>query len=289
MTETSTFGNVRRKLAPLVRPVLEHCAPIRYLAVKLLKIKQAGKLQRCGMEFELPSGDFGVTLEAESTGEYEPVTTKLLEELLHEGMTFVDVGAHVGLFAVPATKWVGSTGKVIAFEPHPDNFAMLSRNVASNSNTNNITVVNSAVSDVTEIVHLHMSTFNTGDHQLFHKGKRNTVEVACTTLDSYFDGDEKIDVIKMDVQGAEEAAFRGMRRVLVRNEQIKVVWELSPKQLEDAGSSANKLLEWLEGLGFCFTIVDDATGEVAGRSLQEVLSGCPYDSYVNILCSRRVG
>lgn len=286
MTETSTFGNVRRKLAPLIRPVLERCSPIRYLAVKLLKLKQSGNLQRCGMKFKLPSGDFGVTLEAESTGEYEPVTTKVLEDLLQEGMTFVDIGAHVGLFAVPATKWVGDSGIVIAFEPHPDNYKLLLSNVSSNTTGENITTVNSAVSDVSETVHLHMSTFNTGDHQLFHKGNRNTIEVDCTTLDSYFKAEDTVDVIKMDVQGAEAAAFRGMQRVLEDNIDIHVVWELSPAQLADAGSSATELLGWLAGLGFAFTIVDDASGDVAELSMQEVLDACPYDSYVNILCAR---
>ena len=67
----------------MIRPILEHFPPVRFFAVRLLKMKQKGTLKRCGMNFKLPSGDFGVTLEAESTGEYEPVTTKILQELLH--------------------------------------------------------------------------------------------------------------------------------------------------------------------------------------------------------------
>ena len=173
----------------------------------------------------LPSGDFGVTLEAESTGEYEPVTTKILQEGLREGMTFVDVGAHVGLFAVPATVWVGATGRVIAFEPHPNNYSMLTKNITTNCQVDSIEAVQSAVSDVTGSVQLHMSTFNTGDHQLFHKGGRKSVEVQCTTLDDYFSPTEIVDFIKMDVQGAEAAAFKGMRRVLEENNNIQVIPE----------------------------------------------------------------
>ncbi|MBT4531038.1 MAG: FkbM family methyltransferase [Phycisphaerae bacterium] len=286
MSQSSTFGNMRRRLAPFIRPVLEHFPPVRFFAVRLLKLKQKGKLHRCGMEFILPSGDFGVTLEAESTGEYEPVTTNLLQSQLVEGMTFVDVGAHVGLFAVPATEWVGESGSVIAFEPHPDNFKMLCENVKTNCNSSNIEVVQSAVSDVSDPVFLHISAFNTGDHQLFHQGGRRSVEVQCTTLDDYFAPSAKVDVIKMDVQGAESAAFKGMSRVLKENEQIQIIWELSPAQLEDAGSSADELLAWLEEFGFSFTVVDDASGEVAKQSKQEVLDSCPRDSYVNILCTR---
>ncbi len=286
MSTSKTFGNLRRRLAPFIRPVLERFPPVRYFAVRLLKIKQAGKLHRCGMDFSLPSGDFGVTLEAESTGEYEPVTTDLIQTLLQEGMTFVDVGAHVGLFALPAANWVGPKGRVVAFEPHPDNFAMLQQNSNANELTSIIAANQSAVSDVTTTVHLHMSTFNTGDHQLFHQGTRNTIEVQCTTLDAYFSAGEKVDVIKMDVQGAEAAAFRGMQRVLQDNQAVKVIWELSPAQLKDAGSSAGELLDWLDELGFAFTIVDDTTGAITSATVEEVLVACPQDSYVNILCGR---
>ena len=286
MSTSTTFGNMRRRLAPLIRPVLEKFPPIRFFAVRILRLKQKGKLHRCGMDFVLPSGDFGVTLEAESTGEYEPVTTRLLETLLKEGMTFVDVGAHVGLFTLPAVKWVGKTGKVIAFEPHPMNYSMLSENISSNGFAGLVVTNQTAVSDETGRVGLHLSTFNTGDHQLFNKGGRKTVEVKCTTLDDYFEAGTEIDVIKMDVQGAEAAAFRGMKRVLEDNFAIKVIWELSPAQLIDAGTSANELLSWLENLSFTFTIVDDTTGEIIKVTKDEVLKLCPHESYVNILCGR---
>ena len=286
MKNASSFGKLRRRFAPLIRPILEHCPPVRVLAVRLLKMKQVGSLQRCGMEFTLPSGDFGVTLEAESTGEYEPATTALLESLLQEGMTFVDVGAHVGLFSLPASKWVFESGKVIAFEPHPDNYTMLVENISRNSEANNIEAIQSAVSDTSESVHLFTSAFNTGDHQLFHSGGRNAIEVPCTSLDSYFPKGTMVDVIKIDVQGAESAAFRGMRRVLEDNHAIQIIWELSPSQLTEAGSSALELLQWLEELAFDFTIVDDASGQIARASLEEVMQSCPQDSYVNILCAR---
>jgi len=288
MTTSSSFGNLRRRLAPMIRPILEHFPPVRMFATRLLRMKQSGFLQRCGMEFVLPSGDFGVTLEAESTGEYEPVTTQLLEKLLEEGMTFVDIGAHVGLFTLPASNWVSDSGRVVAFEPHPDNYLMLTENISRNSLGNNIETNQCAVSDGTNPVQLYTSTFNTGDHQLFHKGRRKTIEVTCTTLDNYFPVGARVDVIKMDVQGAEGAAFRGMRRVLQENDSIQVIWELSPSQLKDAGTSAMELLKWLEALSFNFTIVDDTSGNVTKATIEEVLKSCPRDSFVNILCNRNV-
>ncbi len=284
MGNLCTFSGLRRRLAPLIRPVFERCTPVRAIAVGMLKIKQRGKIERCGLTFELPSGDFGVTLEAESTGEYEPVTTKLIESLLEKGMTFVDIGAHVGLFTIPAAKWVGKQGRVIAFEPHPENFAMLQRNAKANWIETEL--VNAAVSDAAGEVQLHASSFNSGDHQLFHSGTRKGVSVSCVTLDEYFQKGEQVDLIKMDVQGAEAAAFRGMERLLRDNEAIKIIWELSPKQLADAGEDAAKLLDWISNLGFSFTMVDDVSGVIQPASAREVLDKCPADSYMNILSQR---
>jgi hypothetical protein len=90
----------------------------------------------------------------------------------------------------------------------------------------------------------------------------------------------------MDVQGAESAAFHGMERLLQNNLSLKVIWELSPAQLKDAGADAASLLGWLASLGFGFTIVDDVTGDVEPASAEDVLRRCPFDSYVNILSQR---
>jgi len=284
MGSTSTFANLRRRLAPMIRPVLEHFTPLRAFAVALLKLKQKGSMERCGFNFELPSGDFGVTLEAESTGDYEPATTRMVESLLDEGMTFIDIGAHVGLFALPASKWVGDSGRVVAFEPHPDNFAMLSRNVKANNC--DVRLVNAAVSDVGGEVQLQISTFNSGDHQIYKSANRKGVAVTCLTLDDHFSSGEKVDLIKMDVQGAEAAAFHGMERLLRDNNAIKVIWEMSPSQLKDAGADASELLAWLANLGFEFTLIDDVTGDVQEATVEEILERCPTDSYMNILSKR---
>jgi FkbM family methyltransferase len=286
MTPFFTFSSIRSRLAPLVRPILERCPPVRFVAVSMLKMKQSGRLRRCGMEFTLPCGDFGVTLEAESTGSYEPLTTATIESILKEGMTFVDVGAHVGLFSLPALHWVGNSGKVISFEPHPDNYVMLLDNASRNQLDDRLIAVQSAVSDKNEIVKLHTSTFNTGDHQLFHRGARDSIEVECTTLDHYFPVGTKVDVIKMDVQGAEAKAFSGMERVLADNSNVQIIWELSPSQLEDAGSSASEVLHWLANLDFTFSSIDESKQTLQERTIEEILRICPHDSFLNILSSR---
>lgn len=282
-----TFGKLRRSFAPAVRRVFECCPPVRMLAVKMLALKQKSTFVRCGCEFKLPKGDFGVTLELDSTGEYEPLTTKTIEGLLAEGSVFVDIGAHVGLFSVPAMKWVGETGRVIAFEPHPDNYALLFQNVEANGVTDGVSIENVAVSNSNDSIKLYQSPFNTGDHQVYPTNGRKSIDIKCVSLDSYFGKTEQVDVIKMDVQGAEGAAFEGMKRVLQDNPKIVVVWELSPAQLESFGKSAETVLGFLSDLGFSSTIIDDVTGVKEEVSDEVLLKRCPYDSYINVLSSRR--
>lgn len=284
MAKENTFSGMRRRFAPLVRPILERFSPVRALAVGILKCKQKGRFERCGYSFVLPSGDFGVTLETESTGDYEPVTTKLIESMLTDGMTFIDIGAHVGLFALPASLWVGDRGRVVAFEPHPDNYSLLVRNAESNGIE--IELVNAAVSDQSGNVQLHASAFNSGDHQLFHSGKRKAFTVACVTLDEFLETGTRVDMVKIDVQGAEAAVLRGMERILTENDAVTLIWELSPSQLREAGESAESVLNWLGEMGFSFTIVDDVSGDIEPATISEVLERCPSDSYVNIMSNR---
>ena len=281
-----TFGQLRRKFAPVIRSLFERYRPLRVVAVRLLSWRQEGKLNRCGMSFVLPSGDFGVTLEAESTGSYEPVTTNLIESILCSGMTFVDIGAHVGLFAIPATQWVGRNGKVIAFEPHPSNFRLLLDNLKINQVEEQVTAIQSAISNKTKSMDLYTCSFNTGDHQLYPSSTRGKISVPCTTLDHFFPTGTQVNLVKMDVQGAEGFVFEGMRRLLEENEAIQIIWELSPQQLLNSGYSAKKVLDYLENLEFSSTLIDDVTGEVTPVSRDELLIRCPKDSYINILSSR---
>jgi FkbM family methyltransferase len=163
---------------------------------------------------------------------------------------------------------------------------MLLENATRNQLQDRLIAVQSAVSDNNNMVNLHTSTFNTGDHQLFHQGARDSIEVACTTLDSYLPAGTSVDVIKMDVQGAEAAAFKGMKRVLDDNHNIQVIWELSPSQLEDAGSRASEVLYWLEKQGFSFSSIDESTHSVQEQTIEEILQKCPHHSFLNILSSR---
>jgi FkbM family methyltransferase len=149
-------------------------------------------------------------------GYYEPITRLLLEELVHTGDTFVDVGANIGFYTVV----IGSLRReadVIAFEPNPGNFDLLKRNVRANA-LGNVRCEPLAVSDADQTAPL----FLTGSHMSaslragFDGNVTGTVDVETVTLDSYFSGRTVRGrlIMKVDVEGHEEALFRGMPRTL---------------------------------------------------------------------------
>lgn len=96
-------------------------------------------------------------------GQYEPETTSLLKGLFRPGCTFIDVGAHVGYYARLAAERVGASGRVIAIEPNPATFSLLSRNMASLTNS---TLIEAAASDQEGIAVLYDAHPETGGSSL---------------------------------------------------------------------------------------------------------------------------
>lgn len=285
--KVSLFVRARSFLAPFLRPLLESCRPVRAFGLWLLAKRQRSVIEHGGHRFEVDPKDFGVTFELEATGEYEKKTRELCMSFLKPGMTFVDVGAHVGLYAIPAASAVGPSGKVVAFDPDPDNFALLSRNVKA-SGYRNIELHQMAVSNINGNLTLHRSPYNTGDHQLFFTGSgRQKVTVQSVTLDEFFKGrTDSIDVAKFDIQGAEAAALQGMVEILANSMNLRMFIEFAPSMLEDAGANPLAFLKSLESHGFALSMIDDAVGTVTQADAETIVRSSLKQAYINVLCQR---
>ena len=286
------FANLRRTLAPSIRLCFETFPPVRAIALKMLEAKILSKSERKavfeykGFYFQVEPRDFGVSFELATTGVYEPTSLDLILSKIKPGNTVIDIGAHIGLYTLPMSQVVGSRGRVIAFEPNPKNLDLLNWNIDTNG-CNNIQVEEQAVRDRSSVSDLLLSGINSGDHRFYGNGYVKTIPVMCTTLDNYLDPGTKVDVIKMDIQGGEGEAFYGMRRVLSENPNIFILWELSPEQLTNAKTDPLEVLNYLQGLGFKQSIVDDVDGSIERYSSPEsLLDSCPKRSYINILSER---
>ena len=183
-------------------------------------------------------------------GVYEPLETELVKQNVCEGDVVIDIGANIGYYTLLFSKLVGENGKVYAFEPDFENFSYLSRNVEINA-CSNVVLVNKAVSNQTGKAKLYRSTVNPGDHCIYNLGDRESVEIEIIRLDDYFNShSEKIDFIKLDIQGAEGKALHGMLSILSRNINMKIITEFWPERIKVSGAEPSSFLRLLEGHGF---------------------------------------
>ena len=191
------------------------------------------------------------------TGTYEPTTGTVIAALLEEGATMVDVGANVGYFTLLGASRVGAHGRVYAFEPIPNTRKRLLENLALNR-TGNVTVMDAALSD--EAGELEMYEGPAGHNGLSslrpleHSARK--IQVQVSRLDDMAQDWPRIDLIKIDVEGAEHKALLGMNALLSRD-QPHIVIELTDSFLRQFGHSSNDLTAWLEALGYHAYRIDE--------------------------------
>jgi FkbM family methyltransferase len=154
-------------------------------------------------------------------GLYEPAESYVVSKLLKPGMTFIDAGANVGQYTLLAARAVGPSGKVIAFEPVPSNYERVCRHVSENG-LNNVSVKRNALwhesTPLSLGLHRTMSD-NQGAFSVAEGGSSSAFIVDAITLDDFVmeAGIARVDFIKMDIEGAELFALRGMLKTLDRD------------------------------------------------------------------------
>lgn len=233
----------------------------------------------------LDERDEWITPAMQATSGWEPGQTALLGGRLRPEMTVVDGGAHVGYFTCLAARLVGPRGLVLAFEPAPRNFQLLLANVWRNGFTN-VVCFPWALGAAPGLADLRLSATNTGDHRL-HGGPSGATEVVrVAALDAVLAIRPPVDVVKLDIQGSEEAAVRGMERLLAASPRALVVVELSPADVSSAGSDPRALLGYYRSLGFELLVqLPDEKG-LSELSDDELLQRADELEHVNLVLQR---
>jgi FkbM family methyltransferase len=218
-----------------------------------------------GYHTRLNGDEFRLTYESAARydrsdrGEYEPVFYNAFVKEIGAGMQVLDIGAHVGFFALGAAKRVGAAGHVHVFEPTPETLKILEAHVALNHWNDRVTVFPGVVADKNG----EMTFYSHGTSMAASLSRENTVDlnperpqhakalsVPAVTLDSYC-SERRIrpDVIKIDVEGAELLVLQGGRETLTTHD-VTIFCEVHTRHLKNCGGSLEALNDFVDALGY---------------------------------------
>lgn len=205
----------------------------------------------------LPADDL-ITPHISFSGVFEPVLSRYIVKVLKPGGTFIDAGAHVGYFTVLAAVIVGSTGKVLAFEPNPKVADFLRRNIIVNYLREQTEIYQEAVWSHAETLSFYAAKRLSCNSSV---GRRvdgyeddwmdeiETLQVAAQDLGTHIRRLGRVDFIKMDVEGSEYRAFLGMLNCLHEGLVDRIAFEWAPTMLKDDTEPLVNLLQDLESAG----------------------------------------
>jgi FkbM family methyltransferase len=249
-----------------------------------LRPKETIEIEFRGHQLHLDLTDIVVARSLLTSGEWEQYETRIFAETLEQGMVVVDIGANIGHYTLEAARRVGKNGKVFAFEPEPHNFSLLCRNIAAN-HYQNVVPVRKALSNRNGTGRLTLSPDNLGGHHFENSGGHGeAVLVDVVTLDEFFsDGNRRIDVIKMDAEGAEMGILEGMRGIIESNPDLILFTEFFPGVIRAAGDDPEKFLRTLSDSGFQIGILDQACSRI------EALPAGPLNGLVDSLLREEQG
>ncbi len=219
-------------------------------------------------------------------GEYEPETTAFMMRTIRPDFVCIDVGANFGYYTCLMAKlsWLGRT---ISFEPDPQVFALLRDNVHINWCERVAEPMNAAVGAAPGILTLHRRLTRSGNTSIVRmtaaeleqigEAESEEFSIDCVTLDDVGRRLGRVDIVKIDVEGAESLVFEGMAE-LVRTHRPTIVMEWSPDQTTQAGFSVAALADRFKSLelqphrlNLDGSIVPVEHAEVAGLTYQNLV------------------
>ena len=180
---------------------------------------------------------------------YEPYLTKLLLKQTRAGGKVVDVGANIGHYTIKTAKKVGKTGKIFAFEPEGMCFNLLKKNVEENK-LKNVILKKLAAGKNKSKIKIQKSKMNYGDNKVSYQLRVTSYELMKTetiemvSLDECL-GKEKIDLMKIDVQGWEPEVIEGAKR-LIKKWKPTIFFEFDKTMMVGAKTDYKKMWEFLK-------------------------------------------
>ncbi len=202
--------------------------------------------------------------------------TELVKDELNEGMVVVDIGANIGYYALIEASIVGKNGKVYAIEPDPRNFETLKSNIELNGFSDIIEISQMAVSDFSGMSKFYLSeatNLNTAfdpencSVSLKHKVDK-VIDIENVSLDDFMKDREQVNFIRMDIEGFEVEAFRGMLNTLATSHSCKILFEVHPSAYNETRDIRVALKDVLD-LGYSIKVMVSA-GQAAPKQFSDL-------------------
>ena len=253
------------ELARLVNevPIRNALFPIRKFLSKVVYSNRPIRISEGRQTLLVNPADIAAIL-AYSFDVFEASELEAVRSLLKPGSTLFDIGANIGYYTLKLAPFCGESGHVYSFEPDPTNFAILSANVRRNG-LNNVSLFNFALSNRDGESALYRTMDNAGDYSLAPRvgTARNSVVVCSRKLDSIADLiHRRPDVIKIDVQGYEEAVLEGGSECFKSWRKLPVLLtEFEPRSILQAGGSPAGFLARLDRMGYVLTKISGGAPE----------------------------
>lgn len=200
-------------------------------------------------------------------GDYEPHLTKLWTRLASKNSVAIDVGANIGAHTLTMARCVGPGGRVLAFEPNPIVRTVLEQNLHLNG-IKHVSVFDCALGSQAGSLPLRVPKRDSEEFSnlglaslVALETPHDLINVDIRTLDDVLEAEqvERVDVIKIDVQGYEMETLRGMRECLARHRPA-LVFEYDAWAWRQANVQPADAFNMLDAAGYRICRLDGSTG-----------------------------
>lgn len=218
-------------------------------------------------------------------GVWDEQVAEVMRTSIHPNTTVVDVGANIGYFSLLASSLVGAHGRVLCIEPSHRNLSKLSGHLWQNKCSNTL-ILSVAAGQESGSAEIYFPTYNNaGAATLRANPTTQPQHTLVLALDDIFEAHAvSPDFIKLDIEGFELHALKGMERTLKRCAPV-IVCELSDSFLREIGQSASELVSYMEGLGYSCQSISDSAGAPAGTKMS-VATGNIHAGQIDVVFQR---
>jgi FkbM family methyltransferase len=202
-----------------------------------------------------------------------------LGDLISPGTVVVDAGANCGIYTVAAARLVGPSGRVLSFEPGMESYSVLQKNIEMNR-FQNVRAYRVALSDQDGSARLYHDQRGPASFSLGNPNDEESryEDVPTRTLSAVLEEEavDRVALIKLDVEGAEELILRGMKKTLICS-RPKIIWEVNPSAARRLRLSPFGAWDLLKGCGYRFFLLHDS------GLPKEVVTPPPEDHITNLI------